>query len=356
MISISTRTYRVLIISIREFAMDISDRKRMILTAVVTLHTDSGDPVGSNILNHFLDHLSVSSATLRNEMAELTSLGLLEQPYTSAGRVPTQMGMRYYIDNLMHIFPMTRQEKDYIDGIVAKMDTDSEKAAESSVKFLSEMFDLASIAMTPKGGNPHLVHFKILRVGRFNLAVIGVSNSGSVKTRVCRIGEDISDEQVETVEQILNDHLVFVSSEDVRSYLFDQMNARLKDSKNVAAPILHAAMMLVEQLSDVRLYSDGEQFLLHYKEMDAQIRSYLEFLNDPKRVIDILSDSMHPLSIYIGEELDNSLPLMGLIVCRYNAGGTVGYIGLAGPARMNYPYLIPRLKYYCDSLSAALTE
>jgi len=328
----------------------------MILTAVIALHTDSGDPVGSNILSHFLNTLSVSSATLRNEMAELTALGFLAQPYTSAGRVPTQYGMRYYIDNIMSLYAMTSREKHSISQIVSAMDSDPEKAAESSVKILSDMFDLSAMALTPRGGNPHLVHFRILRIGRFNLALIGVSDTGSVKSRICRIREAITDEELDFAERILNTHFVFVSPEDVGSSFSERVLAQYAEQPGRASSILAAAKALIESLSDTRLYADGEQNLLHYREIQRQIRSYLEFLNDAERITELLMRLSRPVTIYIGEEIDSQLSSMGMIVGSFRAGSMYGRIGIAGPSRMNYAYIIPRLHFFCDSLSEMLTQ
>jgi len=336
--------------------MEISDRKRMILTAVIALHTDSGGPVGSGLLGHFLETLSVSSVTLRNEMAELTALGFLAQPYTSAGRVPTQLGMRYYIDNLMDLYALTAAEKQSIVKAVNAMDNDPEKAAESSAKILSDMFDLSVLALTPRGGDPHLVHFRILRVGRFNLALIGVSDTGSVKSRVCRVKEDISNDEIDLAEKLLNKHMVFVSPEDVRKEFSYQLGVLFEEIGDKVSPILYAATALIRSLSDARLYADGEQNLLHYRDFQRQIHSYLAFLNDTERITGFLMRTGRPLSIHVGEEIAPELSSLGMIVGSFRAGGMFGRIGVAGPSRMNYAYIIPRLHYFCDSLSEMLTQ
>ena len=110
--------------------MDISSRKQLILTKIVALHTSSGDPVGSHLLQEYLDNITVSTATLRNEMAQLTAMGYLQQPHTSAGRVPTEMGYRYYLNNLMRTtVPSSRERKSIADEI-SVMDSDPDKAAE----------------------------------------------------------------------------------------------------------------------------------------------------------------------------------------------------------------------------------
>jgi len=129
--------------------MDISHRKQMILAEIVALHTDSGDPIGSRLLQEFLRDFSVSTATLRNEMAQLTNLGLLEQPHTSAGRVPTELGYRYYLNNLMQVKPLSRAEIKNIQDEVNKMDTDPDKAAEFAADSLAKLSGLGAITSTP---------------------------------------------------------------------------------------------------------------------------------------------------------------------------------------------------------------
>lgn len=336
--------------------MDISDRKRMILAAVVTLHTDSGDPVGSNILNRFLEEISVSSATLRNEMAELTSLGLLEQPHTSAGRIPTQRGMRYYVDHLMRSYQMMPREKRYIEEVISAMDTDSEKAAEMAAKVLANMFGLAAVAMTPQMKSPHIVHFELMRAGRFNLAVMGVTSGGSVKSRICRVMSDLSERELQIAETVLNDHLVFISSEDVSPNLIAQINALLGDFGEKMLPVISSAVALVRQSADVRIFSNGEHSLLQYREMADQMGSYLEFLNNSQRVTALLSPGEKPVKVLMGDEIGGEMPAMGFVIGSYRARGLAGGLGVVGPSRMNYAYIIPRLKYFCDVMSSFLAE
>jgi len=336
--------------------MNISDRKRTILTALIKIHTNSGDPVGSSILASFLDSLPVSSATLRNEMAELTTLGLLEQPYTSAGRIPTQLGIRYYVDNLMNQWSMSQEEKEHISETISRLDSDPEKATESSAATLADMFKLSSIAMTPRSRNPHIVHYDLLKIGKFNLALIGVTNAGSIKSRVCRLNYEISSEKINDIESILNELLVFVSPEDIMPELLELAEKQLSDTADNLKPLLVAVNTLVGSLSDFRLYTNGEQNLLGYHEIRGQIHRYLEYINNPNRMAAILTDSSAPVSIYIGEEIDPSLSNMALITAHFRTGNLNGHFGIAGPSRMNYAYIVPRLKYFCDKLSETFSE
>ena len=338
--------------------MEISDRKRTILTALITIHTNSGYPVGSDLLADFLDTLSVSSATLRNEMAELTSLGLLEQPYTSAGRIPTTLGIRYYIDNLMNLWAMDNREKEHIKGIVTEMDSDPEKITESSAAALADMFSLSAVAMTPRGINPHLVHFNLLKIGKYNYALVGVTNAGSIQSRVDRINLDLSESELKLIETVFNRYLVFISPEDIKAELPHLITVNgLSVAATTYMPFISSALSLIESLTAFRLYTDGEHNLLSYRDMYSQILPYLEYINDTKRIVPMLvRRSDNPISIYIGEEIDHSLTNMGMVTGHFKAGNSNGHLAVTGPARMNYAYIVPRLKYFCETLSEAFSE
>lgn len=336
--------------------MEISDRKRTILTALITIHTNSGDPVGSNILGSFLTPLSVSSATLRNEMAEMTALGLLEQPYTSAGRIPTQLGIRYYIDNLMNLWVMDKQEMENIKGTVRSMDSDPERITETAASVLTKMFSLSSVAMTPRGVNPHLVHFNLLKIGKYNYALIGVTNAGSISSRVTRIDSDISESALRHIENIFNKYLVFISPEDVSEELMAQIIREFTEDVKIYTPLVQSALSLVENLSSYRLYTNGEHNLLSFRDMYSQILPYLAYINDTKRIASLLIKSESPISIYIGREIDASLTNMGMVTGHFRAGNLNGHLAVAGPVRMNYPYIVPRLRYFCETISEIFSE
>ncbi len=336
--------------------MDISKRKRTILAAVVVLHTNSGDPVGSHILNNFLNELSVSSATLRNEMAELTSIGLLEQPHTSAGRVPTPLGYRYYVDNLMLIYPPRDDEKAAIDSVIASLDSDPNKAVEAAARELAKLSGLGVFASTPKG-TEHLVHFQVLRVGRYSVAVLGVTDAGSVKSRVCRVGEELNDNDIAALEAIFNDHLTFVSPQDVTPMLIRQINAMLDESASKLTPVVSSALSMVKHAADVFVFTAGQQNLLKYHEFDDNIKELLELFGNDETISNILNDgSDSDINVYVGDELERyGHSNLGIITARYRSmNGLTGGIGIAGPIRVNYAYIIPRLRYFCDRLGEML--
>ncbi len=336
--------------------MDISDRKRLILAAVVTLHSSSGDPVGSKNLGSFLSQLSVSSATLRNEMSELTALGLLEQPHTSAGRVPTTDGVRFYIQNLMHTLPLTDGEKRAIRSAVAGIDADPSKAARASAKLLSEMFSLAAVASTPVGSDVQVVHFKLLRVGRYNLAVLAVTGAGSVLTRGTRVEAELSDPQLEALEQLLNRQLAFVYRQDLSAALLRHTASCLGELREAAMPVLTAAVELIKETGYVETCAEGQQYLLRFRELDSSLKDLLEFFCDSAAIREKLEASPRRVSVLLGPDMGfERSDTVAMVVSRYRApGGRMGGLGIVGPQRLNYPYIIPRLRYFSEQLEQVL--
>ena len=336
--------------------MDISDRKRLILAAVVALHSGSGDPVGSKSLANSLSQLSVSSATLRNEMSELTSMGLLEQPHTSAGRVPTARGVRFYIENLMNGIPLEESEKRAISAAVAAMDADPSRAAKESTSVLSDMFSLAAVASTPVGGDVQVIHYKLLRVGRYNVAVLAVTGAGSVLTRAARVSGELTDTELTLIEAVLNRSLAFVYRQDLTPSRLGMLSLEFGSLRDLAMPLLTTAVELLQETGHVSTYSEGQQYLLRYRELDGGMKELLEFFSDSRKIREKLERDPARVSVTVGSDLGfGSLENIAMVVSRYRApGGRVGGLGIIGPARINYPYIIPRLRYFSEQLEQHL--
>ncbi len=337
--------------------MDISRRKRLILSKIVTLYTDSGDPIGSKLLNQFLEGVSVSSATIRNEMAELTSLGFLEQPHTSAGRVPTVEGFRYYVENLLQSCPLTEEEQSEIDQAIDSMDSDPDRAADEAARSLAQVTGLAAITTTPRGGNVQLTHYEIFKTGKYNIAIVGVTSVGGVKTRVCRVAQELDNDQLARLETLLNRRFVFVSPEDLNRQMVEEAVAELGKDGKVCAPVLSAVVTIIKSAADVRVYTEGQEKLLDYPEFDTHIKELLELFSDARSMCSYLMPD-EPLKVYVGDERGGfGMDSLGVVMGRYRAaGGRYGTLAVAGPVRMNYEFIIPRVTYFRDRLSAALTN
>ena len=201
--------------------MAMDARKQRILEAIVALYANDGEPVGSGLLANYFD-MALSSATLRNEMAALTKLGLLEQPHTSAGRVPSAQGYRYYLDHLIDAPKSgTLPEKDRrrIDDLFAAMDAEPEKLVPAATRCLADMTGCAAAATTPQAPDLCIAHFEVVQVGRYSAAVLAVTSAGGVRTRVARVDTGLTRDDAANLAQLLNRGLTFVAPQDLSPML-----------------------------------------------------------------------------------------------------------------------------------------
>ena len=184
--------------------MTMDARKQRVLQAIVALYGLEGEPVGSSVLANYFD-MAVSSATLRNEMAALTKLGLLEQPHTSAGRVPSAKGYRYYLDHLLtDDQPLDRVTRARVDAVFASLDHEPEKLAQGAAKALAAISGCTAAVSTPCAEDLCIAHYEVVQVGRSAAAVLAVTTAGYVRTRVARVRTGLSRENAAALAALLN--------------------------------------------------------------------------------------------------------------------------------------------------------
>lgn len=321
----------------------------MILAAVVALNEESGDPVGSKLLQEALTQISVSSATLRNEMSALTDLGLLMQPHTSAGRLPTAQGIRFYIDNLMELDPLDENEKRSLTKAVRSLDADPYKATQQVARILSELFGLEVVAATPKADNATVVHFKVLQAGLHNLAVVGVTSTGTVSSAMCRIEGNTGEYDLGKMEDILNSCFVFVYAQDIDRVCEEK---GFSQSSDVMKPVLDAAKGIIKGATEVQVFSDGLEYLLAYNDLDEYASDIIRLVSDRKQIRRLVEGISGDVRVLVGDELGlENLNMLGFVAAPYKiGGGQKGGVGVLGPIRMDYSYIIPRLHYFCSSI------
>ena len=178
--------------------MELGERKQRILTALIDVYVRTGEPVGSKVLVDMLDN-AVSSATIRNEMAELAAMGYLEQPHTSAGRIPTAAAFRLYIDSLMDRRALSEDDRREIDTQLKRAAGDPEKLVEEASNVLAETTGCAAVTTTPSSYAADIRRIEVLRVSRYSAALLLMTGSGMLRTRVCRFDSDIENEALETL-------------------------------------------------------------------------------------------------------------------------------------------------------------
>ena len=317
---------------------DLSDRKKQILKAIVEAHIAYGEPVGSKYLAT-QDQLSCSSATIRNEMAELKSLGYLEQPHTSAGSVPTEAGYRFYVNQLLDRYQMTRQEiREMSLGLTKKLNELDQILAEAS-RMASMFTNYPSIAAKPKAAGATVTQFETMYIDSSTFALVMLFPGGTVKTKRIRTAFPLTREELTTLTDLLNRDIAGHTSDEISLPVI----LSIEDAMGVAAPVVNPLIKLIYETmqeyhaGDLRV--EGANRLLgipDYSDL-GEVRSLLHLFKQKDDLLDVISDdTSDDIHVRIGHETAMSGMEGSSIVWRTIRSGdrVLGAIGVIGPRRM----------------------
>lgn len=337
--------------------MELSQRKQKILAAVVELYIATGEPVGSKSLCETLD-FNVSSATVRNEMSELSELGFLEQPHTSAGRVPTQKGYRLYIDRLMRRPEITNEEKSYIDSLILPSAYDPEKLLDGVARILASMTKFAAVSTTPSSDSANVRAVQLVQTSRRTAMIILMTSAGTMKSRVFHCDFDLTPEILRIFFRIINEKLVGLPVSSLTPAYIQSLAASLGEM----AMMLSSALVALADAAQESMRSDiclnGEINLFGCPEIgQAGVRRILDFLSRPAELSRLLSQQ-EGIRVLIGRETRRpELSDSSVVVSKYSVGGRdAGAIAIIGPTRMNYGRIISNMEYLSGSVGRMLTE
>lgn len=334
----------------------MDDRKQRILMAIVALYSGNGEPIGSNLLSQYFN-MAVSSATLRNEMAALTKLGLLEQPHTSAGRVPTSKGYRYYVDNLLNTPPaIGYASKEKIDKMFRTLDHDPEKLAQGAASAFSNLLNCTVVTSTPRAEDARIAHFEVVQVGRYAAAVLAITNAGGVRTRVAKVDFELEEKDIKTIGNQLNNSLRFVTEADILPGDIQALVNALGENGNRFWPIISAALTLLSEVGTPSIYVEGQKYFLRWPELEMNLHEVMELFNTPDMLEELIRPKGGSTRVLFGDELAKTIPGLAIVTRRYLAGGGLtGAIAIAGPARMSFCDMIPQIEYFSEVLGKTMS-
>jgi len=335
----------------------LTPRKLQILKAIVDAHIENGDPVGSRYLSEMTE-LTCSSATIRNEMAELESMGYLVQPHTSAGRIPSEMGYRLYVDSLIHQYSTTRQEIDLIrDQLRCKLTEMDEILAEAS-RLASSFSDYTGIAFKSGEGSARVNRFASVCLGAHEFLLVLTFEGEIVKTKTVHTDIVIDEESVRRLTEALNLYLVNLTGAELTLPLSMKLEALMGAKGGMVHPAMRAICEAMNELDsdDVRL--EGITKLLQYPEYSdmSRFRGLLGVLEEKEKLMDVISnhttedDGIH---VYIGTEREGDV-MQGttLIFKNVRVGNSRVAVGVIGPKRMNYSKVITLLNGLASSIDS----
>ncbi len=334
--------------------MELSERKQKILKAIVDIYTQTAEPVGSKTLAQ-LPELDYSSATIRNEMAELTNLGYLEQPHTSAGRIPSPLGYRFYIDNLMPSYDLTTDETQSINQAMELRLQEFDRAISMVGKLVSKLTNLPAYAMTAHTDRVKVRRFEILPADQHSFILVVMLTDEAVKNKLIKLPLSVSEQDLKLLSAVLNASLTELPAEQFTPETIERVTRSAGAAAGLVPIVVDFAVHLLEERARGEVYVTGQNRLLSQPEYQdlGKAQEILSALDE--ETISGLPAKLNPdstMQILVGpEHVAQELKDTSVVMTRFDIGdGMQGMIGVVGPQRMDYAQITARLSYFAEGL------
>ena len=341
--------------------VQIGERKLKILSCVVELYILTGEPVGSKAISESLD-FSVSSATVRNEMAELSELGLLEQPHKSAGRIPSELGYKVYINKLMDLSktPISKDEKELINHALAMCCDDPEHLLEEASLILADITNCTSVLTSPKSESVRIRKLDFVKTGRRSAMTVLMTSTGMVKNKLFKSDFDITPEILKVFYTVLNQKFKGKRLIDINRAFIQTAAAEFGDMAMLMPAVLESIYDVASSASKTDIRLEGETNLLFCNEFDNEkTKKILRFLNKRDKIAKLfISNNDKPITVLIGDEISEpDITDLSVIVSRYSVDGqSLGSIGIIAPKRIDYAKSITSLSYITSTVEDMLSK
>lgn len=337
---------------------NLNDREKKILACLISHYVRSADPVGSRIIaNKF--RLGISPATIRNTMQDLEEMGLVQQPHTSAGRIPTDAGYRIYVDNLLHREELSEAEINAIDNGIASGPGGIDVILEQTTRVLADLSNQLGVAIAPKLDDSVLSHIELIQMGESKILVVLAFKSGLARTILVEVDAVLSLHEVSKISQVLNEKLTGLSLGHIR----DTIRERLVDSGGDPRLL----RLFLDSDSDIwsghsvdRVHVGGAENIIDQPEFAdrEKLQGVIKLLGGQGELVDAFrdtTDSESGLVITIGAEHQaREIQSCSIVSANYDAGKTRGSIGVIGPTRMPYAKLSSLVRYAARQLGRVL--
>ena len=336
--------------------MELSERKQKILVAIIEKYIANGEPVGSKTLCDAFGN-SVSSATLRNDMADLVSLGFLEQPHASAGRIPSQKGYRYYVDKLMSRRELPEEEQKAIRARLSYRSGDPEQLLEDASSLLAQMTKCVAIATTLADDRETVSKVELLPIGRSTVILVAITSSGLIKNRVCRVDCEASQKLVDEFITLANEHFIGMSISDISTAKIQTIAASVGAKAITMYPLIITLAEMLREISETDVLLEGQSNIFGVVNTPNAHR-LLEFLSGRSGIKSMISENKSDLSVVIGRENPHrELQDSSVIIARYKIDGSdAGALGIIGSTRIDYANLIPHIEYLTRLVGSMLSD
>lgn len=337
--------------------MELTDRKKKILQAIIRNYLETGEPVGSRTISKYTD-LNLSSATIRNEMADLEEMGYILQPHTSAGRIPSDAGYRLYVDEMMS---EKIKEVDELKGELLEKEEKLDHLLKQTAKLLATNTNYATMVSAPSIHRNKLKFIQLSKVQSGQLLAVIVIEGNVIKNSILPIEEDIDDETLLKLNILLNTHLNGLAIEEINLGMITAMKQQAGIHSAIISEVIDAVAKSIHDEEDLEIYTSGTNNIFKYPELaDNQKASEIISTFEEKQVLsklvqDTLADENNTgIQVYIGNESPiSTMNDCSIVTATYDLGeGMKGTIGIVGPKRMDYDKVVDNLKNVMHQLDS----
>ena len=337
----------------------LTDRQLLILQVIVDDFIQNAQPVGSRSLAK-KGEISFSSATIRNEMADLEELGFIEKTHTSSGRIPSEKGYRYYVDHMLSPQKLEHGDIHKIKSIFAERIYEMEKIVQKSAKILSELTNYTAIVLGPAVRENKLRKIQIVPLNKETAIAIIITDTGHVENKMFHLPDSMDSSDIEKLVNILNERLAGVPLDTLNDKLFKEMAVLLRQHIHHYDSILYSLSDSLKLTHNDKLFFGGKTNMLSQPEFNdiEKVRNLLNLIEQEEDFYNLIRNNPTGIHIKIGRENNNSaMENCSFITATYSAGEEqLGSIAILGPTRMEYSRVISLLQFLSKDLTAVLTK
>ena len=335
--------------------MELTERKKKVLRSVVDLYIRTAEPVGSKAITELPD-MKYSSATIRNEMADLTDMGYLEQPHTSAGRIPSAAGYRLYVDELMLDYRLTMDETHSINMAIEEKMQRVDKMVEKVAKLVSQATDLPAISVAARSGGATVKRFELLLAGENSIILVLMLSNDEVFNKLIKLPLEVSDSDLKILSALLNATMTEISCDEYTAELMDRVMRSAGAAAGLVPVIVDFTAETLRRQASTNMAVAGQMRLLgqpEYQDVGKAQRVITSLDEESLSNLPAIMQNSNGTQVLVGpENVAQELKDTSVVMTKFDIGdGMQGMIGVVGPTRMDYAKVTARLSYFAESLS-----
>ncbi len=340
--------------------MELTERKKKVLRSIVDLYIRTAEPVGSKAIAELPD-MNYSSATIRNEMADLTTMGYLEQPHTSAGRIPSPTGYRLYVDELMADYRLSMDETRSINTAIEEKMQRVDKMVEKVARLVSQATELPAISMASRQGGSTVKRFDLILAGAGSFILVVMLSSDEVVNKLIKLPLNVGDGDLKILSAVLNATMTGLSPEKFTPELMERVMASAGQAASLVPVILEFTADTLRRQGSTNMAVAGHVRLLdqpEYHDINKAQRVLTSLDEESLSNLPAVMQGANGTRVLVGpENVSAELKDTSVVVTKFDIGdGLQGMIGVVGPTRMDYAKVTARLSYFAESLSKMFTK